>query len=283
VTDPIRPCARSCVRAGTEDTPEYLPATHGAYCARCWGRLEQALIQAPELAAHILGNITNTGGASDDRVDSSRDAPLPFNQAAFDDVSELYALLVYWTGIWAEYLEQRTPAPTARVWRRDSGTVVGLPAGSTPEKGSAEVARMSRWLRDRLDTILTLAPEDIDEFTEGLDDVWRMAARWPLIEKPRYSKMPCPELGCEARIAVFPPRGPGGVKSVSCDSGHYFPEEEYDELTLRLTVQRIEQARQARAEGRRRQAGEKTEEQKAADVRAHLWRKYGGEHRIESA
>ena len=128
---------------------------------------------------------------------------MPFNQAAFDDVSELYGLLVYWCQEWAGYLEVREIAPTARVWRRVSGTVIGLPANVTPEKGSAEVARMTGWLRDRLDVILTLAPDDIDEFDEGIKDVWRMAARWPLIEKPRYSKMPCPELGCDARIAVF--------------------------------------------------------------------------------
>jgi len=256
MTDPLKPCARSCVRAGTEDTPDYLPATHGAYCARCWGRLDQALIQAPELAAHILGNITNTGGASDDRVDSSRDAPLPFNQAAFDDVSELYGLLVYWCQEWAGYLEVREIAPTARVWRRVSGTVIGLPANVTPEKGSAEVGRMTRWLRDRLDEILTLAPEDVDEFDAGIKDVWRMNARWPRIEKPRYSVMPCPTDACGKRIAVYPPAFPGDAQRVICDNGHFYPEEEFDGL--------IAGFRQSQAEAAR-----------AAKVAAHLTRKFG--------
>jgi len=245
MTDVQKPCVRSCVRPGTEDNPEHYPATHGAYCGRCWGRLDQALIQAPELAAHILGNITSTGGQSDDRVDSSRDAPLPFNQAAFDDVSELYSLLVYWCGIWADYLEVREIAPTARVWRRESGTVIGLPADTTPEKGAAEVGRMTRWLRDRLDVILTLAPEDVDEFDAGIKDVWRMSARWPRVEKPRYSVMPCPAEGCGKRLAVYPPAFAGDAQRVFCDNSHFYPEEEFDEIIAAFRQSQVEAAKRA--------------------------------------
>lgn len=270
MTDAVleRPCVRGCTRAGTDDN---MPARHGNYCARCYGRIDQALIQAPELAQHILGNVTPGGGASDDRVDSSKEAPLPFNQNAFDDVSELYSLLVYWCNIWADYLEQLAPAPAARAWRRDSGTVVGLPVTTTADDGSREVGRMSRWLRDRLDSILTLAPEDVDEFDDGIRDVWRMNARWPRLEKPRFSDMPCPAAGCEARIAVHPPAEPGGVKAIACESGHYYPEEEYDELAVELVARRLEAAREARSEGRKRQALR----QQSDDVRAHLWQKYG--------
>lgn len=292
MTEPVlaRPCVRGCTRAGTDDN---MPARHGNYCARCWGRINQALIQAPELASHILANVVPGGGQSDDRVDSSKDAPLPFNQNAFDDVSELYSLLVYWCGIWAGYLEVREIAPTARVWRRGSGTVIGLPANIAPDDAYREVARMTGWLRDRLDSILTLAPEDVDEFDDGIRDVWRMNARWPRLEKPRYSDMPCPATGCEARIAVHPPVEPGAAKAIACDSGHYYAEEEYDELAVELIAKRLEAKRQARraggrkgGPGRQRQMAERTEQQKADDVRAHLWQKYGwveGKPEAESA
>jgi hypothetical protein len=269
------PCVRGCIRAGTDDNPQHLPARHGRYCGRCRGRIDHALIQAPELASHILGNLISTGGGAGERVDSSREAPLPFNEAAFADVSELYAMLVYWTETWADYLEEIKPAPAARAWRRDSGTVAGLPAGMTPEAGAHEIGRMTSWLRTRLDTILSLAPEDVDEFDEAIRDVWRMNARWPRLEKPRYSDMPCPAAGCGARIAVFPPHAPGGVKSITCDNGHYYTEEEYDEMALDILAQRLAAARRARKDGRARQAGERTEKQQADDVRAHLWRKYG--------
>lgn len=267
-----RPCVRGCVRAGTEN--DHLPATHGNYCSRCWGSMDQALIQAPELAHHLLSNVTSSG-AQGERVDQSKDAPLPFNETAFADVNELYSMLAYWCGIWADYLEVLKPAPAARAWRRESGTVIGLPAGITPETGSRDVGIMARWIRDRLDTILTLAPEDIDEFSESIKDVWRMNARWPRLEKPRYSDMPCPAMGCEARIAVYPPSEPGAAKSIACDNGHYYPEEEYDELALGILAKRLEAARLARKEGRARQAAERSEQQQANDVKAHLWRKYG--------
>lgn len=269
------PCARRCVRPGTEDDPQIMPARHGRYCARCWGRINVALIQAPELAQHILGHVTSLGGASDDRVHASKAAPLPFNAAAFADVNELYALLVYWCGIWADYLEQRTPAPAARAWRRDPGdgrtaTVTGLPAGSTPEVGSRDVGMMARWLRVRLDTILTLAPEDIDEFDEGIRDVWRMNARWPRIDQPRYAAVPCPVMDCGKRMAVYPPAFEGDDRRIVCDGGHYHPEEEYDHLLLVIQQSRAELAREALKQ--RRATDDDTET--ANRVMAHLMAKY---------
>ncbi|ANJ26805.1 hypothetical protein [Agromyces aureus] len=270
-----RPCARQCVRAATEADPQILPATHGRYCSRCWGRIDQALIQAPELTEHILGNVTSTGQAGGERVDATKDAPLPFNEGAFADANELYSLLAYWCGIWADYLEVHTPAPAKRAWRRKSGTVVGLPAGTTPQIGARDVGLMTRWLRERLDNILDLAPEDVDEFDEAIRDVWRMNTRWPRIEKPRYSDLECPASECEAKIAVYPPAEAGGTKSVACDGGHYYSEEEFDELTVQLIAQRLERARLARKAGRQRQSAGRTDQQKADDVRAALWQKYG--------
>lgn len=245
-----RPCTRRCVRAGTETDPQLLPATHGSYCSRCWGRINQALIQAPELTLHILGQVVSSGGSSDDRVDASKDAPLPFNEAAFADANELYSMLVFWTERWAEYLEVHKPAPAARAWRRDSGTVTGLPAGWTAEKGSAEVGRMTRWLRDRLDEILTLAPEDVDEFDEAIRDVWRMNARWPRIERPRYAAAPCPVVDCGRRLAVYPPAFAGDTQRIVCDGGHFHPEDEYAHLELMFAQQRAEQEKGAKVAAR---------------------------------
>lgn len=244
------PCARGCARAGTEDSPVILPATHGRYCARCHGRIDHALIQAPELAAHILSNVTSTGGGQDERIDSSREAPLPFDKAAFADVNELYSLLVYWSQVWAEKLDHLRPAPAARAWRNARGTVTGLPAGADPTAASKEVARICRWLRDRLDDILTLDPDDVDEFDAGIRDVWRMNARWPRIERPRFSDMPCPRQDCGQKIAVYPPTFPGDAQRIVCEAGHWYPPEEFEHLVLVFQQTQLEQAQGNRVAAR---------------------------------
>lgn len=249
------PCTRRCVRAGTETDPQILPATHGRYCSRCWGRINQALLQAPELTLHVLGQVVSTGGASDDRVDATRDAPLPFNEAAFADANELYSLLVYWTETWADYLEQRRPAPAARAWRRDpqdgrASIVIGLPTTASDEVAARDVGMMTRWLRDRLDDILTLAPEDVDEFDDAIRDVWRMNARWPRIEHPRYAAAPCPVVDCGRRLAVYPPAFAGDTQRIVCDGGHFHPEDEYAHLELVFAQQRAEREQGAKVAAR---------------------------------
>lgn len=222
------PCANGCVKPDGQ-TP--FGATHGRYCSRCWGRLDTPLSQAGELVGHLIGNAVRSGGASDDRVDSTRDAPLPFNQAAFDDANELYSLLVYWCVVWSEHM--RTPAPTQAqgAWRNDRGTIVGLPLDVTTEASTVIVTALAGWIRHRLDTILNLdTPDDIEAFTDAIGDVWRMNARWPRIERPAYSRMPCPRQDCGAKIAVYPPAFPGDTRRIVCTLGHWYPEEEYEHL-----------------------------------------------------
>jgi hypothetical protein len=235
--------------------------------------VHQALLQAPELAAHLLGHVTSTGQGGE-RVDASKAAPLPFNEAAFTDANELYSMLVYWCGIWADYLEVLRPAPAARAWRRDSGTVVGLPPGVDPEKAGTEVRRMTRWLLDRLDEILTLAPEDVDEFDEAIRDVWRMNARWPRLERPRYASVPCPAEGCGEPLGVYPPAFPGDARRIVCDGGHFHAEDEYDDILAAVQANRVQLARAARQQQAAAAREQQTDEASAAKVRAHLITKY---------
>lgn len=225
----VKPCERGCLRP--DDTP--MAATHGEYCSRCWGRLSTALSIAGELAQHLVGNAITSSSGDGDRVDNSRDAPVPFNAAAFDDASELYAALVYWVTVWADALRTKLPNIAARAWRNDRGQVVGLPAGTTAENASGAVSNLAGWIRDRLDSILSLGRhDDVDAFTDTITDVWRMNARWPRIERPSYSAMPCPREDCGARIAVYPPAHPGDDRRIVCTAGHWYPEEEYEHLRL---------------------------------------------------
>ena len=223
-----KPCARGCTKPDGR-TP--LAATHGAYCSRCWGRLDLALGQCAELALHLIGNALRTGGGYADRVDSSREAPVPFNQAAFDDANELYSVVVYWSTVWSAQTNVKTPEVAAGAWRNDRGTIIGLPADTNPVDASHLIGTLATWIRDRLDAILTVAAlDDVDAFSDAINDVWRMNARWPRIDKPAYSEMPCPRQDCGAKIAVYPPTFPGDSRRVVCTSGHWYPEDEYEHL-----------------------------------------------------
>lgn len=233
-------CENECVNG--EGLPSL--ATHGRYCTRCWARLDFPLTQAGELGTHLLGMVSSVGGQAEDRIDSSRDAPLPLNQAAFDDASELYAMLVYWCMVWADHLEQRAPEVAKGAWRKRSGHIIGLPADIGPVKGGALIGSLARWLRNRLDTILETVDwaDDILAFTDQVGDVFRMNARWPRIDRPAYSKMPCPRQDCGHKIAVYPPGFPGDARRIVCTAGHWYPEEEYEHLLLVFKQVRQEQA-----------------------------------------
>lgn len=223
----VKPCTRECTR----EDGTLLGATHGGYCARCWGRLSTSLAVCGELAQHLVGNAL-TGASSDgDRVDNSKSAPVPFNAAAFDDASELYSALVYWATVWADALNVKAPAIAYGAWRNGRGTIIGLPVDTTPEAAAGAASNLAGWIRDRLDSILALGKrDDVESFTETITDVWRMNARWPRIERPSYSAMPCPRDDCGARIAVYPPAFPGDDRRIVCTAGHWYPEEEYEHL-----------------------------------------------------
>lgn len=219
-------CVRGCTKPDKVTPNE---ATHGNYCTRCWGRLDTALNIAAELGHHLVGNALTISGTANDRVDRSNDAPVPFNQAAFDDANELYAAVIYWSTAWAETLRVELPAFASGAWKNNQGTIVGLPAYVTANEAADLIGAPSRWLRNRLDQILaTSATDDVDAFQETVSDVWRMNARWPRVEKPTYAPTPCPRSDCAKRVAIYPPAFPGDARRIVCDNGHWFPEDEYD-------------------------------------------------------
>jgi hypothetical protein len=247
----LMPCANGCARA---DGAPYA-ARHGRYCNRCWGRIDIPLGIAGELTHHLLGNALSSSGSTDDRVDTSKDAPVPFNQAAFDDANELYAGIVHTVAVWAVNLGQQ--APQIDAWRNERGTAVGLPTGLTPKAAGNVVAALATWIRVRLDDILDSAHrDDIEALTETVGEFWKMNARWPRVERADYSSMPCPIEDCKRRIAVYPPAFAGDTRRIVCTAGHWFPEEEYEHLILVF---------QQQAKGQK----------KTNRVAAHLAKKFG--------
>jgi hypothetical protein len=225
----LMPCANGCARA---DGAPY-PAHHGNYCNRCFGRIDIPLITAGELAQHLLGNALTSRGAGDEKVDTSSEADVPFNQGAFDDVNDLFAGLAHWARVWAAHLHQQAPAAAASGWRNARGVIIGLDADTTPETGAKKVQDIATWLRVRLDDILTTThTDDITGLMDTMSNVWRINASWPRVARPEYSSVTCREDDCNRRIAVFPPAFPGDERRISCDAGHWYPEEEYEHLIL---------------------------------------------------
>lgn len=228
---PIRtelPCANHCARKGTEndDEPALLGARHGRFCDRCYYRIENSLKIAGETVEHIVSLVGTTAAGTDDRVDSSREAPLPFNTQAFNDANEIYSRLVHWCRHWSDLIHVRAPGPAARAWTRRDSRVAGLPHNITPADARYAVSIMSQWLRIHSNDILELnvPTDDINYYSEDLGDIYRANARWPKEARPYYSKLPCPDDG--GRIAVYPPTAEGEDERIKCEKcGRIFSQE----------------------------------------------------------
>lgn len=270
---------RYCVRDHEDGDGEPMVATHGAYCVRCWARLDMPLKLMPDMIQHLIGNAVTSTSAQEERVSSSGEAPLPFNQTAFDDASEIYSLAVYWSAVWAVTLV--TPAPSydpptdqngypyrlgygrrRAVWKSERGTIIGLPLGTTPAEAHAAISAHTRWIRARLDTILASgAEDDIDAMTQAMGAIWKINARWPRVERPTFSVMPCPRQDCGAKIAIYPPAFAGDARRVVCTAGHWYPEEEYDHLThvfLQVQRERLQAGQVAKRLAKKHGIGRKT-------------------------
>lgn len=208
------PCVNRCIRRGTED--DLLPATHGRYCSRCWGKVVSALRIAPELIEHVQSMLTVTG-AHDDKVSVSQSAPLPFSTQAHADANAIYRVLSSWVATFAPMLKLVGPGTAARSWTGRFG-VVGLPANIAPGDARAETARLTEWLDSHLAWIFDLGDTFVDDLIAETRLIFIINARWPREEKPRYSEMPCPNDRCRGRIAVYPPRNPGDDRVIRCES-----------------------------------------------------------------
>jgi len=207
---------------------EALEATHGHFSEGYFRTMSAALIKAPGVVEHVM-SLVNASGGGEDRVDGTKEAPLPMSVQAFADVNEAYALLVYWAHAFAGTLELAPPEPAVRAWRNDRGTIIGLPADTGTADTRALVATMATWLENRLEAICATDPADVIEFHDGLRYVFQMDARWPQESKPRYSDMPCPDDG--GRIALYPPREFGDDERIACDScGRHFDPTQYEDL-----------------------------------------------------
>lgn len=213
-------CARGCVRRGTEhdEVPEPMGALHGAFCDRCFYRTRSALRLAPTLAAHIASLVgTKLVGESAGAV--AKDAPLPMNAQAFDDLNAIYDLLVQFSGLFAARLRKSRPLAALQAWRNATGRVIGFPAGVSPWLAERETRVHSSWLDGHLDAIFAesggseLFIDVVTWFVEEAEFTRTLERRWFQMMKPRWSRMPhsdrvtcCWSPERKSRpIAIYPP------------------------------------------------------------------------------
>jgi hypothetical protein len=223
-----KPCHNGCIRKGTEalDQPKLMGALHGHFCDREFFAVKAALQQAAEVVEHVI-SIVGVNASSDDNVQSSREAPIPFNVGAFNDANEIYQRLVYWANHWADALRRQAPGAAKRAWKSQKGFIVGLPSDADPADARYAVSTMSIWLQAHLEDIMwQTPPDDVLYFHDEMADVFRVAARYPFKMKARFAKIPCPHDG--SRIAVYPPTDAGTEMRIVCDRGHIYDEDRFE-------------------------------------------------------
>lgn len=231
----LKPCTRGCIRKGTEDSdsPSFLAARHGRFCDRCFYHTDRALRMAGALVEHVLGEVAGLRSKNTDGSQRSRsEPPLPFNVGAFNDANEIYSRLVYWVSLWATRLNRQPPSPAAHAWRTDQNRVVGLPNDIQPAAARYAVAIMGLWLSAHLDDIYALPTiGDIEFFQDDMQDVYRIAARWPAEDQAVYAPVRCPDDDCKGKIAIHPPKFAGDEQQIICEScGRVFQEDDYDRM-----------------------------------------------------
>lgn len=253
-----KPCERGCTYKSMVDgeAPKPRPAQHGLYCKRCYHNTDEALGQLGSLVEHILSMVGQKTSNDDESQRLKGQPPLPFNVEAFNDANEMYSRLIYWGRILAGILNIPAPAPAEHSWADMTGSIRGLPADVAPGTAKFQVQAVAEWLRARLDDICGIEGDDINFFHDEWKDVYRLAAKWPMRAKPRYSDMPCPDDKCKGKIAVHPPENFGDDERIVCERcGRWFQPNQYEHLILVFKQVRSERA-------------------KSANVREHLMRKY---------
>ena len=251
------PCRNRCTRKGTED--ELLPRKAGFYCEREWAPIHYGLVKSQYVVEHLWALKDHASSDGDDeRVQSSSDAPIPGNMAAFDAANEIYSTLVYWCAEIATRYGLTPPVPAADAWKKPNGVIVGLPVTIGHSTARYTVGVMANWLDRNIDLILSMDDEDVQEITAQLRFVFQVNARFPTAERPRFADVACPDADCGGRIAVYPPKKYEDDKLIICEQcGRIFLESDFEHLIHVFTQVRQEQ-------------------QKAAKVAERLAKKYAG-------
>lgn len=201
-----RPCIRGCTVADLHyaTCPDYgnpdgkcrgcvaVEARDGVLlCDRCYGRLRRRFEVVPDLIAHLRSLADPLKATRYDRVlvqgGGPTEAPAPVAADLLDACTDIMRI------IGAGALPPGTPA--ARAYTRVMWTIGALLESFDYIANDAEA--IEAWWPLMMSHELA---EDPDVWTVG-----RALARWPLEDRKKWAKQPCPECGLRA-VKITPPR-----------------------------------------------------------------------------
>lgn len=205
-----RPCLRGC----TFPEGDTVPAEYGAYlCSRCIRRLRHAIIEAPDLCAHLRSMIDPMkSGWNFTQPEPTYDGPTtkrpsssskpPMSADVVDAADEVLAILTYYAELFGDPMEYREHSFPAGADSVAAYYLARVPATFLVDRLPEIVAdhRVDGFARAVLDASRDEEPEEEIEWS-----IAKAARRWPMHERDRWAREACPQ--CDTRmVRVRPPR-----------------------------------------------------------------------------
>jgi hypothetical protein len=205
-------------------------ARFGHLCGPCYGRARNNLHQAPQLLAHIRGQVVpSMESARGPRVSGTRDAPIPLRPDPVHDADDLYSQIVNWIVAFARQTGIRPPA-TAVAFLQQSVDAARLPSWARGQAAAYTLAEdLVRWYEQHELQLMTALPpltvrawcDDIDAIVGAFRKRYPQAERKPRQAAPRE----CPTCGENAVVVEF---YAAGVEVECRHCGERIPEAQHD-------------------------------------------------------
>ena len=226
---------RSASYAGERCTGcEPAPALEGALiCEHCMNRLRRTLTDAPDLCAHLRSLIDPSKAAVYDQEKLGGKPPSesqpPMSADLVDAADAVLQILVYWARYFGDITGYRKHADGFR-----STISIEQAHGVAQWATDYLLANLETIANDTLVRLFAAAvidsPADPDPKSSVEWTIAKALRRWPMTERPRFARLPCP--GCELRtVLVRPPRSEGDERLYECTNeacGWRPPREETD-------------------------------------------------------
>ncbi|TFD80860.1 hypothetical protein [Cryobacterium psychrophilum] len=205
-------------------------AAKGQLCEWCFKRLLSHLEEAPDLVAHIRAQVIPAmGGAQGERVDASKEAPLPLRADAMEDTDDLFGRLVDWAAALAAEMGVKPPEAAVGLWD-GADQCRGFRAATGPVAAYRLALEVTKWLSGRAESIAYLP--SAEAFTTAVIELVRTyRKRYPMAPRPprRYQPKPCPVCNEAALFVHWPDNTAAGVE-VKCEVCHHVVEADWEKI-----------------------------------------------------
>lgn len=227
----IEACASGCtVTEG--DEVYYRAADVGHFCHSCVARIRARLDEAPRILAVLRASVAGIRAVdtTSQRVDGTRDAPIPLDADMLETADDLFAGVCNWAMSHAQTMGVTGGLPTWLARLADAGMDAShLPTVSSPQEAAQRLREVAEWLVKWGDTIAhTIPAPSLADYHEWIVDTVRKARgraglseRAPRIRKRGYM---CGVCGASEGEADVPDVGPVVFRCASCHAIYPAPE-----------------------------------------------------------